>query len=515
MSDSEAHQRRVEREIAIFEGQEALHRHHASFDWRNEHFLRPRLEATFGTGNVHEIYARAIADAVARTGQATVFSLGCGDGEQELEVLRKADVLGLPPFAIYGLDLAPAVVARANAAAEAAGLAERFRALACEINAGLPGAAPVAAVMVHHALHHFVALEPILDSVAARLDANGVLVTFDMIGRNGHRRWPEVLPLVAELWDMLPDTKRHDSLFGPARPIFQDWDCAIEGFEGVRAEDILGLIAGRFVPEKFVAWGALSEVFVNPRMGGNFDPADLADRAFLDAVTRIEEAHLAARRTTPTEMAGVFRPRRSTLLVDPAAAADLDRALRRPGETFAPLGRADFPSPYPPRAPEPPPVLPAGTECLPQPGTPLAAALREGWLEAECDGVWAMLDSQVLRFDTAQPVSRVGIKVWNPLATQLGQRVEAVAEDCQAASSGPLVASDCVTLVLRAAAPRTRWRITLSAAAYRREGTDDSPDRRPLAYRLLSVTSGPAGASWYRLKGAAALLARLRERWRG
>jgi SAM-dependent methyltransferase len=224
MSDTDAHQRRVEREIAIFEGQDALHQHHASFNWRNERFLRPRLLAAFGSGDVHEIYARAIAAAVARTGAAAVYSLGCGDGEQELEVLRKADALGLAPFAIQGLDLAPAVVARANAAAEACGLAARFRALACEINEGLPSEEPVAAVMVHHALHHFVALEPILDSVAARLHPNGVLVTFDMIGRNGHRRWPEVLPLVAELWEMLPDAKRHDSLFGPTRSFFQDWD---------------------------------------------------------------------------------------------------------------------------------------------------------------------------------------------------------------------------------------------------------------------------------------------------
>jgi hypothetical protein len=82
--------------------------------------VRPLLQAAFGRIDLYEIYAESIAASVARTGLPTMFSLGCGDGEQERLVLRAADRLGLPPFVITGIEVAPAVAERANRATEAA-----------------------------------------------------------------------------------------------------------------------------------------------------------------------------------------------------------------------------------------------------------------------------------------------------------------------------------------------------------------------------------------------------------
>ncbi|MCE2750147.1 MAG: class I SAM-dependent methyltransferase [Rhodobacter sp.] len=341
--------RRMDREIANFEGQAALHQHGAAFHYRNEHFVGPAIASVFGLNDVAGVYAESIARAIARSGLGHAISLGCGDGSQEIAVLRRADALGLPPFRIIGVDVAPGVVTRANEAASSAGLADRLTAVVADANGGLPGDGPIAAIMVHHALHHFVALESLLDGVAARLHPEGAFVTFDMIGRNGHMRWPEVRPLVRRLWAMLPREKRYDHYFHRDMPFFQDWDCAIEGFEGVRAQDILGVIATRFRAGRFVAWGGLSEVFVNPRMAANLDIKLPADTVFLTAVMQLEQRLLESRRTTPTEMVAEFRSLHTAETLDPMAEAAFRRALRHLGETFESLADLPFASPYPPQ----------------------------------------------------------------------------------------------------------------------------------------------------------------------
>ena len=231
-TSKDTYARRVEREIAVFEGQDTLHNHGPAFHHYTAAVVAPGVELAFGRHAVHEVYAESIASAVARSGLDCVYSLGCGDGTQEREVLRAADRLGLPPFRITGLELAPAVAARANAAAEAEGLAGRFEAIVHDLNWGLPGEGDVAAVMAHHVLHHIVALEELFDFVAERLHPDGVFVTFDMIGRNGHMRWPEVRPLVRRLWSMLPPAQRRDHVFGTPSPALPGLGLRNRGFRG-------------------------------------------------------------------------------------------------------------------------------------------------------------------------------------------------------------------------------------------------------------------------------------------
>lgn len=478
--------RRMDREISIFEGQAALHQHDAAFHFRNEHFVGPAIASAFGLHDVAGVYADSIARAIARSGLGHALSLGCGDGSQEIAVLRRADALGLPPFRLIGVDVAPGVVARANAAAASAGLSDRLTAVVADANGGLPGEGPVAAIMVHHALHHFVALESLLDGVAARLHPEGAFVTFDMIGRNGHMRWPEVRPLVRRLWAMLPRDKRRDHHFQRDMPFFQDWDCAIEGFEGVRAQDILGVIATRFRAGRFVAWGGLSEVFVNPRTAANFDIDAPADIAFLTAVMRLEKDLLDSRRTTPTEMVAEFRSLQTTETLGPAAEAAFRRALRQPGEVFESLADVPFESPYPAQPGPDLPVLAPGIVHAVRAGSPATQALQDGFEPPEPEGVWAILDEQALAFRTTTPTAAVCLHVWNALPAERDQVVTAAAEGCAPADSGRLGRSDSRILVL-SGAPRTLWEVRISTAAYRLPDLDEGEDKRPLAYRLLAI----------------------------
>jgi hypothetical protein len=490
MQDEEAQARRLEREIAIFEGHEALHEHGAAFHFYNAIGAWPAVGGAFGRRDLHEIVAEILAAGVARSGLQTIYSLGCGDGLQEQAILRAADRMGLPAFRIQGLELAPAVAERANALAADSGLADRLHVMVHDLNTGFPGTEPAAGVLAFQMLHHIVELEGLFGRVAERLHPEGAFAVCDMIGRNGHMRWPEVRPLMRRLWAMLPPEKRFDHSFRRPAPWFQDWDCAIEGFEGVRAQDILLLLAQHFEVSRFAAWGGVADSFINDRMAPNFDPAAPLDRAFLERLAALEIRLLAERRTTPSVLIAEYRSRRSGFRAPPEAAAAQARALRQPGEIFPSLESEAFASPYPPNPPAPLPVLAAGQRHAVAPATPVAAALHEGWEPPEEGMAWAILDEQFLRFRTEPPARRVAVEIWVSQPAARKPTIRAEAEGCAPATTGLLAEPAVRTLALEAPAPRAEWEVRLTASTYRLPDADGGVDRRPLAYVLRAVEVG-------------------------
>jgi 2-polyprenyl-3-methyl-5-hydroxy-6-metoxy-1,4-benzoquinol methylase len=97
------------------------------------------------------------------------------------------------------------------------------------------------AVVANQALHHVVTLEGLFANIRASLRPDGIFVTSDMIGRNGHMRWPEALEIVHEFWRQLPESYRYNRQLKRYEELYQNWDCSTEGFEGIRAQDILPL----------------------------------------------------------------------------------------------------------------------------------------------------------------------------------------------------------------------------------------------------------------------------------
>src|SRR5262249_816649 len=126
-------------------------------------------------------------------------------------------------------------------------------------------------VVAVHSLHHVTELEHLFDSIRKSLRQSGCFVISDMIGRNGHLRWPEPLEIVQEFWPYLPPSHRFNHQLLRYEATFEDWDCSTEGFEGVRAQDILPLLIERFHFEYFIPYGNVIDPFVERSFGHNFD----------------------------------------------------------------------------------------------------------------------------------------------------------------------------------------------------------------------------------------------------
>jgi hypothetical protein len=161
----------------------------------------------------------------------------------------------------------------------------------------------------NHSLHHVVALESLFAEVEASLNPAGVLLVNDMIGRNGHVRWPEAAEFVRRIWNVAPEGYRWNPFQKAADEVYPDIDCSNSGFEGIRAQDILPLLLEQFHPDVYVCFSNIVDPFVDRVYGPNFDATNPEDLAFIDAVGRLDDATIDLQLVTPTHLIGSFRIR--------------------------------------------------------------------------------------------------------------------------------------------------------------------------------------------------------------
>lgn len=162
--------------------------------------------------------------------------------------------------------------------------------------------------MANQCLHHVVELEHLLDRVKAMLHPDGRFAVSDMIGRNGHQRWPEARAALDRFWDELPKDYRYHRQLKRQEDRFLDWDCSVYGFEGIRSQDILPLLCERFHFETFVAFGNIIDPLIDRGFGGNFNAEAEWDREFIDRVHAADVEGITSGAWTPTHLMAVCSP---------------------------------------------------------------------------------------------------------------------------------------------------------------------------------------------------------------
>ena len=306
-----AYAARMAQETSIFAGQEEVHDLPPIFHYWSNRYLRPKLE-TFGFSNPDEFFAtflqRTHADMHTGSSPVRFASLGCGNCDTEVRVACELIRRGIEDFSIDCIDINETMLQRGRALADAAGVSAQIHPVSGDFNAWRP-AGRYAAIMANQSLHHVAELEALFASIEQALEPRGRFIVSDMIGRNGHMRWPEALAIVHAFWSELPATYRYNVQLRRQEETFLDWDCSVEGFEGIRAQDILPLLIERFGFELFLPYANLVDPFIDRSFGPHFDANSEWDRAFIDRVHARDEAEIAAGTITPTHMMAVMRPR--------------------------------------------------------------------------------------------------------------------------------------------------------------------------------------------------------------
>jgi SAM-dependent methyltransferase len=175
-------------------------------------------------------------------------------------------------------------------------------------------------VIASQSLHHIENLEWLFEQISSALHPHGTFIISDMVGRNGHQLWPEALRVMNSLWKELPERYKFNHQHQKLYPEFVNWDCSSEGFEGVRAQDILPLLIQYFHFQFFVGYSNLVDVFIDRSFGHNFRPDNEWDTDFIDLIHGLDEALIKQGDIKPTQVMAV---RKNSPVKDPTYRAGL------------------------------------------------------------------------------------------------------------------------------------------------------------------------------------------------
>jgi hypothetical protein len=290
--DKTEYQRRLLQEQAIYKDVEDVNLLPPIFHYWSNKYLRPMLEE-IGVASPDQFFAKYLLESAKSCGETNpVFvSVGAGNCDTEVRVAKLLREAGLDEFTIECMDINSAMLQRGQELATAEGVTRHIRPLATDFNEWRPRSL-YAGVMANQSLHHVVELEWLFDRIKAALAPNAKFVVSDMIGRNGHMRWPEARVEVARFWQEMPPPYRYNQQLRRNEKIFEDWDCSGEGFEGIRSQDILPLLISTFQFSVFLGFGNIIDPFVDRSFGHNFDADGVWDRDFIDRVHACDEAGL-------------------------------------------------------------------------------------------------------------------------------------------------------------------------------------------------------------------------------
>lgn len=273
--------------------------------WSNK-YLRPFLN-TFGYDGIEPFFIQESLKTWQRHPEATLrmVSVGSGDCAIETKVAAGLAEAGVS-FILLCLDISDAALARGKQFGADAGVSDRMSFMERDFNLGLPeGTFDV--VIANQSLHHVSNLEQLYASIKRQLAPEGCFLVSDMIGRNGHMRWPEARELVDEVWQELPEAYRYNQQLQRQEREFMDWDCSTEGFEGIRAQEVLPLLLDYFEPRVFLAWANIIDVFIDRGFGHNFRHQTEWDLHFIDRVHALDHQALASGRIKPTHLLARFQ----------------------------------------------------------------------------------------------------------------------------------------------------------------------------------------------------------------
>jgi len=302
------YEERVKGQIDQYEDVGALWKLPPIYRYWNQKYINPRFRQVFGQNSIFDAYLEAVASAARRQPEQTavLHSIGAGDCQIELQLAAKLKKANVSNVRLVCLELSPVRLERAKASAEKEGVVDLLEFRETDLNAWYPGE-KVDVFIAHHALHHMVSLEGIYDAMVSSMTTDSVFVTADIIGRNGHRRWPETLHWIERMWKIMPERYKHNFQFNRFHETYLDWDCSSSGFEGIRAEEVLPLINERFDFDAFLGFGGLIDPWIERGYGQSLDPENPQDTAFVDLLEDLNQTLIECGKIKPTMMLAAFR----------------------------------------------------------------------------------------------------------------------------------------------------------------------------------------------------------------
>ncbi len=209
-------------------------------------------------------------------------SVGCGFGVIE-RTLRRHDFCQL----IHGVDIAENAIESARKTAQAEGL-DGLSYEVADLNAAKFPPETYDVVYAHASLHHIFQLEHVLDEIRKTLKPGGFFVVYEYIGPSQMQFPRRDLELADSFLKLIPDRyrkfQRGQGIKNEALRTSLDSMNSSDPSEGIRASEIVPLIASRFEIRHFRYVGGTLLLLVFNEIAGNFIESDLEILPLVDAL---------------------------------------------------------------------------------------------------------------------------------------------------------------------------------------------------------------------------------------
>ena len=304
---NEDYQKKLMKELEVFENNVNVHDLSDIYHYWSNKYIAPMFQEA-GFNSIAEFFSSNLLAAKNRTGSvvANFVSVGAGSCDLEVSVAKNLVDAGFKDFIFECLEINSVMLDRGKEIARESSLLSNMCFVEADFNTWVAGK-KYDGVMANQSLHHVTSLEHLFDQINKALHDDGSFVISDMIGRNGHQRWPESLAIVNKFWKELPKNYKFNVLLNRLEDNeYENWDCSTESFEGIRAQDILPLLLKQFECEKFIGFGSAIDIFVDRCFGHNFNSELDYDRDFIDRVHAEDEAAIISGKLTPTHLLGIF-----------------------------------------------------------------------------------------------------------------------------------------------------------------------------------------------------------------
>ena len=274
--------------------------------WSNK-YLKPMMEE-HGISHPDDLYIRGIISDIqeCRDQNNYILSIGAGNCDTEVRIAKQLLDKGYKEFTIECLELNPNMISRGKELAKAEGVIDHLIFTEIDFNEWKADKTYIS-VIANQSLHHIVNLEGVFEQVMICLNPNGSFITNDMIGRNGHQRWPEALEAVHKFWQELPEGYKFNQQLKRLEDPFENWDCSQGCFEGIRAQDILPLLVQNFHFELFISFANIIDVFIDRSFGHNFNHEAEWDKDFIDRVHQFDEESILTGTLKPTHIQAIMK----------------------------------------------------------------------------------------------------------------------------------------------------------------------------------------------------------------
>jgi ubiquinone/menaquinone biosynthesis C-methylase UbiE len=189
--------------------------------WSNK-YLRPMIEES-GHQSINDFFAKNLIISAQRTKQKTptFLSVGAGNCDTEISIAKEINKQGFTDFKIECLEINQRMLERGKAEAESEGLMNQLIFTAGDFNTWT-AKRQYAGIFANQSLHHVSDLEHLFSEIQDCLDEMGSFVISDMIGRNGHQRYPKALEIVHQYWRQLPEKKKYNHILRRTEDLYEN-----------------------------------------------------------------------------------------------------------------------------------------------------------------------------------------------------------------------------------------------------------------------------------------------------